>query len=89
MDRDEHVCLVVARLDDSAAQADESIGVPHHHGAHTILAIDRRCEPPRDRERHLFFMCAASADGARVLATVTGIHRNHEVATLLPGGYRL
>ncbi len=75
-----------ARLADAAAQRDEVVAVADQHGAHALLRVDLLREAACDGERHVLLARAAAADGARILATVTCVDRNDEVAALCVRG---
>ena len=76
MNRDEQISLDFARLDHAIDERDEIVAVPDEDTAHVRLVVHQRLEFPGDRQRHVLFMRAAAAFGARILAAVACIDRN-------------
>ena len=51
----------------------EVVAIARHHRAHIRFPVDQCLEPLRDRERDVFLVGPATADGARVFAAVPGV----------------
>ena len=80
MDRYEHVGLVHPGAADPLAQRHEVIASARQHRAHPGLGIDALGQQSRHAQRDVLLTRAAATDRARVLAAVTGVHRDHEIA---------
>ena len=59
------------------------IAATNQHRLHAVLGIDTRREFARHGQCDIFLARPATADGARIMTTVTGVHRHHDVATRL------
>ena len=85
VDGDEQVRLRGPGAPDAFAQRHELIAIARQHGAHARLASMRRASA-RAMASTTSFSCAPAMSGrAGVLATVTGIHRDDDVAVPAPG----
>ena len=83
----EQVRLVGAGAADAVLELHEVVARARHHGAHAGLRVDALRELLRDRERDGLVARAGLADGARVLAAVPGVDRDHEVALPVAAGH--
>ena len=85
MHGDEHVGARDARAADAVAQLQKLVAVARQHGAHARLRVDALGERARDGERHVLLARATVADGARVLAAVSRVHRDDDVTAAVTG----
>jgi hypothetical protein len=67
--------------------ATKVVAVANHHRLHATLLVDQGGEFARDGKRYVFLPCAGASDCARVLTTMAGVDRDHDVA--LPPAFRL
>ena len=81
MDRDEHVGLLVAGPLDANAMRQEVISLTRQNGAHARFPVDSVLEPPRNCQRDILFARARSAQGAGIVAAMTGVDCHNDVAT--------
>ena len=81
-----HVGTRNARAANAVAQLQKLVAIARQHGAHAGLRVDALGEGARDGERHVLLARAAMADGAGVLAAVSCVYRDDDVAAALIGG---
>ena len=79
----EHVGARDPRTANAVAQLQELVAIARQHGAHARFRVEPLRERARDGERHVLLARAAVADGAGVLAAVTCVHRDDDVAAAL------
>ena len=85
MHGDEHIGARRAGAVDAIAQLEEFVVIAGEHGAHARFGVDTLRECARDRQRHVLLTRAAVADGTRILAAVTGVHGDDDIAVALIG----
>src|SRR6185369_6361303 len=73
MDGDEEIGLDPAGLLHAGGERHVVVVVPRQHGTHSGLGVDDALQLAADRERHMFFVSAALADGARIFASMSRI----------------
>ena len=73
MDRQKKIGLHAPRLLYSHLQGHEEIGITGQHSTHVGLGINPGFEAAGNFKRDIFFVTAGLANGAGILATVTGI----------------
>ena len=82
VDGHEQIRLLRARAAHAVAQRHEVIAVAGEHRLHAGLGIHAALERARDGERHVLLARAVHADGAGILAAVTGVDGDDEIAGL-------
>ncbi|MNY01470.1 hypothetical protein D3C86_1340020 [compost metagenome] len=83
VDRHEQVGLHAPRLLHAHVQRHEEVRVARHHRAHIGLGVDLGAQPVRDLEHHVLLARAGRANGAGVLAAVTGVQGHGQQAAHL------
>ena len=83
MYRQEHVGPGIARATNALAMRDVVVAVADQHGAHAGRLIDAPGEFARDLEHHGLLERAAVADRTWILAAMSGIDRDDDVARAL------
>ena len=84
MDRYEEVCLYLARFLHARLQRNEIVTVADEQAAQSGFAVEFRLKATRDGERHVLFVSAAAALGARILAAMTCVDGDDERARGAP-----
>ncbi|MNZ51041.1 hypothetical protein D3C78_688460 [compost metagenome] len=80
MDRDEQVGTLLAGDLGTLAQRDEVVAAAHQLGAKATLAVDLALKLAGNRQHHVLLAHTTRAEGARILAAVTGIDGDDDVA---------
>ena len=89
MNGDEQVGLHTAGFLHAHAKRHEIIVVARKHDAHARVGIDDGFEFFGDRQGHMLFVRAATANRARILAAVTWIENDHDAAFCVRGALLL
>ncbi len=85
VDGNEEVRLGTARDDHALAQGNEDVAAACQDGPHAALLIDSLRQQTGDCERDVLLFGAAAADGAGVLAAMSGIDRHDDVTAGIDG----
>ena len=64
---------------------DVIVAVPHEYGFHAGLRIDSSGQRTRNLQRDVFLACLAAADSARIMAAVSGVDRDDDIAAGMIG----